>query len=64
MCGLKLVELFEIVQGCRQLFRTGWGGGLKTKEVQFGSRGKVPGGDMPPPARSAEAKIFLKIQEV
>ena len=39
------------------------GGGankVKTKELQFGSRGRVWEGDMPPPAQSAEAKNFLQ----
>ena len=51
-----------MVQGCRQqqLFRTGGGGGgankVKTKELQFGSKGRVQDG--------AEAKFFFKIQEV
>ena len=52
------------MQGCRQLFRTGGVNKVKTKELQFGSRGRVLEGDMPPPARSAEAKNILKIQEV
>ena len=30
------------------------------KSHQFGSRGRLQEGDMPPPARSAEAKISLK----
>ena len=52
-------------QGCRQLFRTGGTNKIKTKELQqFGSRGRAQEGDMPPPARSAEAKIFFKVQEV
>ena len=50
--------------GCRQLFRTGGDNKVKTKELQFSSRGRVWEGDMPPPARSAEAKFFFKIQEV
>ena len=53
-----------VTQGCRQVFRTGGGGGgtnkVKTKELQFGSRGRVWEGDMPPPARSAEVKIFFQ----
>ena len=44
---------------CRQLFRTG--GANKRKELQFGSRGIVWKGDMPPPAQSAGSK---KIREV
>ena len=39
-------------------------GELKTKELQFSSRGRVREGDMLPPTLSAEAKIFFKIQEV
>ena len=37
-------------QGCRQLFRTGWANKVKTKELQFSSRGRVREWDMPPPA--------------
>ena len=44
-------------QGCRQLFRTEGANKVKTKELQFGSR-------YAPPARSAEAKFFFKIQDV
>ena len=47
-------------QGCRQLFRTGGANNVKTKELQFGSRGRVWEGDMPPPAQSAEAKFFFQ----
>ena len=41
----------------------GLGGGankVKTKELQFGSRGRVREEDIPPPAQSAEAKIFFQ----
>ena len=51
-------------QGCIQLFMTGGTNKIKTKELQFSSRGRVREGDMPPPAQSAVAKIFFKIQEV
>ena len=39
---------------------TGGANKVKTKELQFGSRGRVREGDMPPPAQSAEAKNFLQ----
>ena len=60
-----MCSLMYKAQGCRQLFRTGGRANkVKTKELQFGSRRRVREGDMPPPAQSAEAKIFFKIQEV
>ena len=33
---------------------------VKAKELQFSSRGRVWKGDMPPPARSAEANFFFQ----
>ena len=50
------------LQGCRQLFRTGGANRVKQKELQFSSKGRVWEGG--PPARSAEANFFFKIQEV
>ena len=56
-----------LTQGCRQPFRTGRGGGannkVRTKELQFSSRGRVREGDMPPPARSVETKNPRGVRE-
>ena len=51
------------MQGCRQLFGSRGGNNkVKTKELQFGSRGRVQEGYMPPPALCAESKNFLQNQ--
>ena len=67
MQDIELLHTIDIIvknviteQGRRQLFRTGRDNKVKTKELQFGSRGRVREGDMPPPARSAEAKFFFQ----
>ena len=52
-----------IMQWCRQLSRIEGGKKVKTKELQFGSRG-WEAGEYAPSARSVEAKNFFKIQEV
>ena len=58
-------------RGVDNFLGLGGGGGrgegankVKTKELQFGSRGRVQEGNIAPSCTKCKARIFFKIQEV